>query len=582
MKAVIYARFSSDKQNEASIEGQLRECMDYAEKTGITVIGNYIDRALSARTDNRPEFRRMIKDSAKGCFDVVLVWKLDRFSRDRYESAHYKHLLKKNGVKVVSAKENISEGPEGIILESMLEGMAEYYSAELAVKVKRGMTENALKGRVNGGKPPYGYYVDKDRHLCINETTAPIVKEIFRMYAEGKLVREILAYLEERGIRTTNGKKFTFSILQKMLGSRRYIGEYKYGEVVIPNAVPAIIDETLFEKVQRRLEKNRRAAASGKAKEDYLLTTKLFCGKCGAYMVGESGVSRGKDIYRYYKCVNARKHTCDKKTVRKEWIENLAVQKAFEIVNDEKIVDYLVDKLFEMQGAANPRLPQLKAQMADVLKKIENIIQAIEQGIIFDSTRDRLAELEKQKSELEISILEEQIERPLLTQEQIRFGIERFRKLNIEKEEDKKCLIDNFINAIYLYDDKITFTFNYKDGTKTVLLSECDFTSVGSDTYCFGPPQKGHPNRCVLFVCSQGLQRVPNFGEAGKLCSLIIGMIFFSFECIFLCFDSLIECVYAYFFDKFICVNTKHEGAFLNFKIMLKNKKQRGMYALNS
>lgn len=331
MKAVIYARFSSDKQNEASIEGQLRECMDYAERTGITVIGNYIDRALSARTDNRPEFRRMIKDSAKGCFDVVLVWKLDRFSRDRYDSAHYKHILKKNGVKVISAKENISEGPEGIILESMLEGMAEYYSAELAVKVKRGMMENALKGKVNGGKPPYGYYVDKERHLCVNETTAPIVQEIFRMYAEGKLVREILAYLEERGIRTTNGKRFTFSILQKMLGSRRYIGEYKYGEVVIPNAVPAIIDETLFEKVQRRLEKNRSAAASGKAKEDYLLTTKLFCGKCGAYMVGESGVSRGKDIYRYYKCVNARKHTCDKKTVRKEWIENLACKRRLKL-----------------------------------------------------------------------------------------------------------------------------------------------------------------------------------------------------------------------------------------------------------
>ena len=127
MNAVIYARFSSDKQNEASIEGQLRECMDYAERMGITVIGNYIDRALSARTDNRPEFRRMIKDSTKDCFDVVLVWKLDRFSRDRYDSAHYKHLLKKNGVKVISVKENISEGPEGIILEAMLEGMAEYY-----------------------------------------------------------------------------------------------------------------------------------------------------------------------------------------------------------------------------------------------------------------------------------------------------------------------------------------------------------------------------------------------------------------------------------------------------------------------
>ena len=492
MKAVIYARFSSDKQNEASIEGQLRECMDYAERTGITVIRNYIDRALSARTDNRPEFRRMIKDSAKGCFDVVLVWKLDRFSRDRYDSAHYKHILKKNGVKVISAKENISEGPEGIILESMLEGMAEYYSAELAVKVKRGMMENALKGRVNGGKPPFGYYVDKERHLCVNETTAPIVQEIFRMYAEGKVVREILAYLEEHGICTTNGKKFTFSILQKMLGNRRYLGEYKYGEVVIPNAFPAIIDETTFEKVQRRLEKNKRAAASGKAKEEYLLTTKLFCGKCGAYMVGESGTSRTKTIHRYYKCVNARKHTCDKKTVQKEWIENLAVEKAFEILNDERIVDYLVDRLFELQFADNPRLPHLKAQLSDVQKKIANIIQAIEQGILFDSTRDRLAELETQKSELEVAILEEQIERPLLTQEQIRFGIERFRKFKIEDEENKKRLIDNFINAIYLYDDKIIFTFNYKDGTKTVPLVECESSSVGSDTYCFGPPQKGH------------------------------------------------------------------------------------------
>lgn len=489
MKAVIYARFSSDKQNEASIEGQLRECMDYAERTGITVIGNYIDRALSARTDNRPEFRRMIKDSAKGCFDVVLVWKLDRFSRDRYDSAHYKHILKKNGVKVISAKENISEGPEGIILESMLEGMAEYYSAELSVKIKRGLTENALKAKVNGGQNPYGYYVDEQQKLSIDEKAAPIVVDIFTMYAEGKTIKEIVQYLNAKGLKTKYGNQFSYNIVQYMLSNRRYIGDYKYADIVIPDATPPIIDKDLFERVQRRLEKNKHAAASGKAKEDYLLTTKLFCGKCGAYMVGESGTSRTGVVHRYYKCAKTKKRLCDKKTVRKEWMENFAVEKAFEIVNDEKIVDYLVDKLFEMQGAANPRLPQLKAQMADVLKKIENIIQAIEQGIIFDSTRDRLAELEKQKSELEISILEEQIERPLLTQEQIRFGIERFRKLNIEEEEDKKCLIDNFINAIYLYDDKITFTFNYKDGTKTVLLSECDFTSVGSDTYCFGPPE---------------------------------------------------------------------------------------------
>ena len=156
MKAVIYARYSSDNQTEASIEGQLRECMEFAERAEIDVVGNYIDRALTAKTDNRPEFQRMIKDSYKHAFDCIIVWKLDRFARNRYDSAHYKSLLKKNGVKVISAKESIGEGSEGILLESVLEGMAEYYSVDLAEKVSRGMTENALKAKFNGGSVPFG------------------------------------------------------------------------------------------------------------------------------------------------------------------------------------------------------------------------------------------------------------------------------------------------------------------------------------------------------------------------------------------------------------------------------------------
>ena len=159
MKAVIYARYSSDNQREESIDGQLRECMEYATYNEMQVVDNYIDRALSAKTDNRPNFQRMIKDSAKGIFDVIIVWKLDRFARNRYDSAHYKNILKKNGVKVVSATESISQDASGILLESMLEGYAEYYSAELAEKVKRGMTENALKGLWNGGQVPFGYVV---------------------------------------------------------------------------------------------------------------------------------------------------------------------------------------------------------------------------------------------------------------------------------------------------------------------------------------------------------------------------------------------------------------------------------------
>lgn len=215
MNAVIYARYSSDSQREESIEGQLRECGDYAERIGMTVVGSYIDRALSAKTADRPEFQRMIKDSAKGLFEIVLVWKLDRFSRDRYDSAHYKHILKKNGVKVVSAKEHISDGPEGIILESMLEGYAEFYSAELSEKIHRGQKENALKGKNNGGDIPLGYLLDKQtQKLVVDPETAPLVVEIFERYSEGATVRSIIEDFNSRGLTTKRVEAVQYQQLQ--------------------------------------------------------------------------------------------------------------------------------------------------------------------------------------------------------------------------------------------------------------------------------------------------------------------------------------------------------------------------------
>ena len=171
MKGVICARYSSDNQCEKSIEEQLRECKAFAEKNDIQIVETYIDRALSARTDRRPDFQRMIKDSAGRKFEVVIVWKLDRFARDKYDSAHYKRILKNNGVKVVSATEAISAGAEGILLESMLEGMAEYYSAELSEKVTRGLTENALKCKYNTDCFLHNVLLDLlhlQRQLCIS------------------------------------------------------------------------------------------------------------------------------------------------------------------------------------------------------------------------------------------------------------------------------------------------------------------------------------------------------------------------------------------------------------------------------
>ena len=326
MTAVIYARYSTDSQREESIEGQIRECTAYAEKNGFTVVKHYIDRAISAKTDNRPQFQQMIKDSDKKLFDIVLVWKLDRFARNRYDSARYKTQLKKNGVKLMSATEIISEGPEGIILESVLEGYAEYYSADLAEKVVRGQTENILKGRCNGGRGTFGYTLDSERKFHIDPLTSPFVLESFKKYNEGSTMKEIRDWLNENGIKNPVGGAFTYNSVEHMLKNRRYIGELKFRDVVVPNAIPPIIPLELFEDVQEKIAKNKKAPARRKAEDDYLLTTKLFCGYCGALMFGESGVSHTGKMYTYYKCAAAKKKkTCDKKAVRKQWLEDLVV-----------------------------------------------------------------------------------------------------------------------------------------------------------------------------------------------------------------------------------------------------------------
>ena len=238
MTAVIYARYSSDNQREESIEGQIRECTAYAEKNDITIVKHYIDRAISAKTDNRPQFQQMIKDSDKKLFDIVLVWKLDRFARNRYDSARYKTQLKKNGVKLMSATEIISEGPEGIILESVLEGYAEYYSADLAEKVVRGQTENILKGRCNGGRGTFGYTLDSERKFHIDPLASPFVLESFTKYRDGLTMKEIRDWLNENGIKNPVGGAFTYNSVEHMLKNRRYIGELKFRDVVVPDAIP--------------------------------------------------------------------------------------------------------------------------------------------------------------------------------------------------------------------------------------------------------------------------------------------------------------------------------------------------------
>ena len=492
MTAVIYARYSTDSQREESIEGQIRECTAYAEKNGFTVVKHYIDRAVSAKTDNRPQFQQMIKDSERGIFDVIIVWKLDRFARNRYDSARYKTQLKRNGVKLVSATEVISAGPEGIILESVLEGYAEYYSADLSEKVVRGMTENALKGIYNGGTIPFGYMIDETRHYQPDPLLAPYVEQTFQKYADGATMTDLRDWLKAHNIKNSMGGEMSYNTIQRMLSNRRYIGELKYRDVLIPDAIPSIVSAELFNDVQEKIAKNKKAPARRKAEDDYLLTTKLFCGYCGALMFGESGTSRTGEVHRYYKCATAKKHKgCKKKTVRKQWLEDLVVNQTMQLVKDDAAMESIIAKVMELQNKENTNIPLYKMQLRDAESGIQNMLNAIQAGILTSSTKERLEQLEETKRELEAHIAEEKLAKPKVTEEFIRFWLLRFRKLDMSLKDQRQALVDTFINAIYLYDDKVLITFNYKEGTQTVTFGEAAEAASkgnGSDLDCFTAP----------------------------------------------------------------------------------------------
>ena len=505
LKAVIYARYSSSSQREESIEGQIQECTAYAERNGYMVIGTYADRAISGTTDDRPEFQRMIKDSKRKQFDLVIVWKLDRFARNRYVSAQYKYQLRQNGVRVVSANESISQGADGILLEAMLEGMAEWYSENLKENVIRGLTVNANKLKWNGGTLPIGYVVDEEQHLQINEMTAPYVVEAFKQYDGGSTIAEIQSYFESKGITNTKGGAVSWAAVQHMLSNRRYIGEYASQGVVVPDGIPAIIPKDLFDRVQEKLEKNKKAPARAKAEENYLLTTKIHCGHCGTSMNGESGKSRNGTIHRYYKChaVKKKLNDCKKKSVKKEWIEDLVVKETMAMLMDDDAIEAIVSMLMRLQDEEGSDLPLYEKQLRETETAIANAVNAILGGMVSKSLQARLTQLESQKEEIEKRIAEEKLEKPKISAEFMTFWLHRFRKLDVTKESHRQMLIDTFVNRIYVFDDKLLLTFNYKDGTRTITLTDAKIAvekNTGSNLDCsLAPTGKEDSLGCPLF-----------------------------------------------------------------------------------
>lgn len=484
MKAVIYARYSSERQNEQSIEGQLRECYAFAKAHDITVVKEYIDRAISGKAaDNREAFQQMITDSDRKAFDAVIVYRTDRFARNRYDSAIYKARLKRNGVAVMYAKEHIPDGPEGILFESLLEGMAEYYSAELSQKLRRGMRENALKCKATGGNAPLGYKIGTDKHYEIDEKTAPIVRKIFEMYSEGHTCVEICKYMNSMGVKTARGGEFTRHSLPTILRNKKYIGYYICKDICVEGGVPAIIEPELFEAVQVRLEANHKHPQRKRAKEEYLLSGKLYCGICEHGIIGHSGTSRNGSKHYYYKCSNSK--FCCKKSVQKEWLENLIVDETVRNVLTPDMIEIIAERCAAISEADNypqDEVELLKSQLSETEKSLSGIMTAIEQGIITKSTKARLEELESQKEKLEYEIEIAKSKVHVTTKDEIKFLLSKFvRETDQTLEEYSKDVIECFIHKVFLYDDRAVVVYNIGKSENELLSSEISFDPTDPD-----------------------------------------------------------------------------------------------------
>ena len=489
MKAVIYARYSSERQTEQSIEGQLRECTEFAEQNDITIIGSYIDRAKTGRNDNRAEFQRMLRDSSQKIFDAVIVWKIDRFGRNREDIAKNKAILRRNGVTVLYAKEHIPKGAEGIILEGLLESLAEYYSAELKEKIIRGMRESAYKCQFNGSGLALGYSVDKEHKFHIDENGATAVRMIFDLYDGGMKIADILRHLQQRGIKTLHNKDFTNYGITRILKNRQYIGEYRWRDIIIPGGMPRIISDEQFERVQTEMEKNKKAPARKRGGDvPFLLTAKLFCGNCKSTMVGDSGTSKNGNSFYYYTCRTRKtKKGCKKKSVRKDWIEQEITRLTAEYVLKDDIIDYISDRIVEIQQKERndkSAINYLNSRLSDTNTAINNIMKAIEAGIFTETTGNRLKELEADRNELLLEIEKEEILRPVISKEQVIFFLNRFKNGDVKDKKYQQQIIDLFVNKIYLYDDKIIITYNYSGDNNEVSADIVEQAAFGAEFEC--------------------------------------------------------------------------------------------------
>lgn len=511
---VVYARYSSHAQNDASIEQQLDECKAYAAAHDLKISEVYADRALSGRSDKRPEFQKMIRHAEAGKFQIVLTYKSNRLARNMLDALRYEDRLEKAGVKVVYCKENFGDNAAGRLALRMMMSLNEFYSENLAEDVRRGMIDIAKQCKAVGATP-LGYKVDGDGKYAIDEPKAEIVREIFRRVSANETLASIADDLNSRGILTNHKNTWGRSSFHTLLSNERYTGVYKFADVRIEHGMPAIIDDALFEDVQEKIRRRKEVVGRRRESAEYLLTGKAFCAKCGAPMIGISGTSKSGDMHYYYVCKGRReKHICTKMNIRKTVAEKKVAESLKERILKPEVMEWMIQNVLNYQEEAKKQtdLASYQDRLVEVRRGIDNIVKAVESGIFSPTLKDRLDELEGEQRELQGMIAVEQAKVKTVTREQIQYFLDSFKDGDVDDPAYQKRLFRNFLIKVFLDDDKYRIVFNYIDGLDTMEfpLTLEDIEASDSTVECSynvpsGSPQAAETNTPWTILMVKGV-----------------------------------------------------------------------------
>ena len=476
VKAASYARYSDESQREESIEAQEKAIQEYADKNGYVIVQKYADHHITGRRDDRPQLQKLLKDAAAGLFDTVLIHKIDRFGRNKIQIALNRYALQQLGIKLIPVAEYFGDGPHAVIMESVMEGLAEFYSLNLAQETMKGLLINADKCRYNGGRVLYGYKVNEEQKYELNLEEAEIVKEIFERVADGWAYGAIIRDLNVRGIKR-RGRLWGKNSIHEMLKNERYTGVYLFNRVPktvnnkrnsrikkpddeiirIEGGMPQIVERELFLRVQEIMEKRKHEPHSRVKKRLYLLTGLVECGECGAAYIGDSA-SRSKKEYLYYRCSGGqRRGGCSNKRVQKNELEQIVIDRIVGMIREIDPVAFAEEYnayLLEQAATKSEAVVELEAELKDLKKKVDNLLDVVEDGGAV--VRARLRKYSARISEIESAI--ERAERAAranrVTPEQVKAIINRLDPLGAKSDNELKEKIRGVISKIIIYPGK--------------------------------------------------------------------------------------------------------------------------------